>query len=118
MKRVSLEGGFATRAASPRSLGKCPADGFTAREGFVSGELEKWCEPKRVLCLLLSGRHRASAVLDGFWAKCWRFSVPRARDLFTCCWEQVQVSALPWQSCSVPKGQYYIKIRRLKELEN
>lgn len=40
MKRVSLEGGFATRAASPRSLGDCPADGFAAGQGFMRGELE------------------------------------------------------------------------------
>lgn len=87
MKKVSLEGGFATRVASPRSLGNCPAAGFTAREEFMSGELEKRREPKHLLCLLVSGRHCASAISDCFWAKYWRFSVPRARVLFTWCWE-------------------------------
>jgi len=118
MKTVSLEGGFATGAASPRLLGRSPADGSPAREGFVSGELEKRCDPKHLLCLKLSGGHHASAISDCFWAKYWRFSVPRARDFFAWCWEQVQVSALPWQICSIPKGEHDIKIRGLQELEN
>lgn len=106
--------------ASSRSVlaANCPADGFAAREELGSGELEKRCEAKCLFCLLLSGKHCASAISYCSWAKYWRFSVPWARDFFTCCWKRVQVSALPWQACSTPKGESYVKIRSPKELEN
>lgn len=110
----SVFGRFCQEGSKSRWLGDCPADGITAGEEFTSGELEKWCEPKHLLCLPGRGRPCASAASDCFWARDWRFSVPRASDLFMWCQEWVQVSALPWQICSLPKGEYNIKIRGLK----
>lgn len=88
---------------------------FCSWLGKGQWEMEKWWEPKRFLRCSLGGRLWASGISESFWAKYGRFSFPRARDLFTWCWEQVQVSALPWQIRRLPKEEDYIKIRRQLE---
>lgn len=106
-------GGYRWSFWKDRSLGCRPAHSFVAMKGLMRAG--KAVGAKVLPCCLLSGRLCAYGISECFWAKLWRFSFPRARDLFTWCWEHVQVSALPWHIRCTPKEEYYIKMRRQLE---